>query len=121
MERLEREQRNLHDQHNTLDERVNVDEYVRIIKANASRFKMRPSMSLQEISSQLLYIVETAAEKNIKTHINCKGGCWYTHLDKNGYGCFMCEDLYLSKYLHSIIQYLASKYPSSRPLESLYT
>jgi len=119
LERLERQQKMLHDQYNTIDEITPRDEYTRIIKANLSKFHLLPSMSLVQIVDRLEFIVEQASSKNIRTHISCAGGAWYTHKDKRGYGCFMCEDLYLIKFLLSLVQYLAKIYPKSSPLDSL--
>lgn len=113
MERIERQQKNLHDQYNQENREFNLDEYVRRLRQGSMlKFGLASGEKISNYYERLRIHVDNAAEKNTKTHVWNNGrGCWFTHTDKFGVGCFMCEDLNLIHYLTSIVGYFAKKYP----------
>ncbi len=116
MERLERQQRGLRDNYNQENIEFNEHEYVRKLRVGSMlKYGIAANEPLNKYIIRLSAHVDIAAEKNINTHVKNNGrGCWFTHKDKFGVGCFMCEDLNLNHYLMSIISYFANKYPEEK-------
>ena len=116
MEKLERQQKNLHDQYNQEMSEFNVEEYVRKLRAaSALKYAISPNEKLSDYMVRLRVHLDIAANKNIDTHVvNRNRGCWFTHKDKFGVGCFMCEDLQLIHYLMSLLEYLCKRYPTTK-------
>ena len=114
MERLERQQKNMHDQYNQENMEFNAHEYVRKIRQGSMlKYGASNGEKLKDYLPRLSVHIDLAAEKNINTHVKNNGrGCWFTHSDKFGVGCFMCEDVNLISYLASIITYFSNKYPN---------
>jgi len=113
MERIERQQKDLHDQYNQENLEFNETAYVRKLRSGAMlKYGMASGETLSKYYPRLRVYIDIAAEKNIRSHVKNNGrGCWFTHEDKFGVGCFMCEDLNLLHYQASIIGYLASQHP----------
>ncbi len=116
MAKLERQQRELHDQHNQENQEWNSAEYARNLRATSTlKYAFNQNQTLESQMGKLQIYVEQASEKNNRSHVWNQGrGCWFTHKDKLGYGCFMCEDVNLYSYLFSIIQYLVEKHPEDK-------
>jgi membrane-bound lytic murein transglycosylase MltF len=116
MERLERQQKEMHDQYNQENQEFKEEEYVRKLRQGSMlKYGMSQGESLSKYYPRLRAHVDISAEKNIRTHVKNNGrGCWFTHKDKFGVGCFMCEDLNLIHYLASIVGYMARKYPEEK-------
>lgn len=116
MERIERQQKQLHDQYNQENMEFNETEYVRKLRTGSMlRYGLASGEELEKYYTRLRIHVDNAAEKNIRTHVKNNGrGSWFTHEDKFGVGCFMCEDLNLIHYLCTIIGYFAKKYPHEK-------
>lgn len=113
MERLERQQKQMHDQYNQENAEFNDYEYVRKLRHGSMlKYGAASGEKLPKYFERLKVHVDLAASKNVKAHIHNNGrGCWFTHEDKFGVGCFMCEDVNLIHYLTSIIGHLAQKHP----------
>jgi len=113
MERLERQQKDLHDQYSQENTEFNEHEYVRKLRVGSMlKYGLSSGETLSKYYPRLRAHIDIQAEKNIRTHVKNNGrGCWFTHEDKFGVGCFMCEDLNLMHYLASIIGYFTQKYP----------
>lgn len=112
MEKLEREQRGLHDQYNTLTEKEDLNDYRRLINTpNQQDYALRTGETLEKWATRLQEHVEFANKKNYKIHviIGTRGHAWYTHKSSNG--CFMCEDTQFLLYLLSVIKALATLSP----------
>ncbi len=113
MERLERQQKDLRDNYNQENLEFNEYEYVRKLRSGSMlKYGLASGEKLTKYYPRLRAHIDIAAEKNIHTHVKNNGrGCWFTHKDKFGVGCFMCEDLNLIHYLASIVGYFTNKYP----------
>ncbi len=113
MERIERQQKDLHDQYNQENQEFNTEEYVRKLRHGSMlKYGIASNEQLKDYIIRLKVHIDISAEKNISTHVKNNGrGCWFTHKDKFGVGCFMCEDLNIIHYLMSIIAHFAHKYP----------
>ncbi len=112
MEALERQQRNLRDQYNTLEKNRDLDDYKRIINASdTADYALKKGQQLKSWTDRLDVHVEKANALNWKIHviIGSHGKPFYSH--KNPNGCFMCDDANLIKYLLSVLQHIANKYP----------
>lgn len=113
MEKLEREQRGLHDAYNTLTDKENENDYRHLINTpNHQDYAIRKGEKLQIYATRLQEHIEFANKKNYKIHviIGTRGHPWYTHKSANG--CFMCEDTSFLLYLLSIIKALATLTPN---------
>lgn len=116
MEELERQQRGLRDNYNQENKELNPEEYQRKLRQGSMlKFGIAANEKLSDYLVRLKVHIDLAATKNANTHIVNNGrGCWFTHKDKFGVGCFMCEDLQIYSYLMSIIEHFAHKYPDER-------
>lgn len=112
---LELNQRKLRDQYTKENSQFDESEYVRkLVQGSTLRYSISDGEQLSKYIERLRVHVEMQAEKNVKKHIHNMGrGCWFTHKDKMGEGCFMCEDLNLYHYLFTLIEYLSAKYPNT--------
>lgn len=113
MARLERQQKDMHDQYNEENQEFNSEEYARQLKLGSMlKYGIAANERLSNYMIRLQVHIDLAGTKNIDMHVKNNGrGCWFTHKDKFGQGCFMCEDLNLIHYLTSIIGHFAHKYP----------
>jgi len=113
MERIEKQQKDLHTNYTNENMEFNEYEYVRKLRNGAMlRYGLSSGETMAKYYPRLRSYVDIGAEKNIRAHVKNNGrGCWFTHEDKFGVGCFMCEDLNLLHYLCSIIGYFSQKYP----------
>lgn len=118
MQRIEREQRNLSDQYNSEQKEFDANEYVRRLRAGRNlEYGISIGEKLENYYVRLQCNVDLAAKKNIQAHVHNNGrGAWFTHKDKFGVGCFMCEDMNMVHYLMSFIGYYAHKYPKDTPI-----
>lgn len=116
MEILERQQAGLRDNYNQEHLEFNEHEYVRKLRAGSMlKYGLASGEPLGKYYYRLRAHIDISADKNINTHVKNGGrGCWFTHSDKFGVGCFMCEDLNLIHYLASIVGYFANKYPDEQ-------
>lgn len=116
MEKLERQQRELHNQYEQENQEFNSHEYVRKLRqARHLEYAIRENETISDYVKKLELTVDLAAKKNSRTHVWNNGrGAWFTHSDKFGVGCFMCEDVNLIHYMFSLIRYFAHKYPSEK-------
>lgn len=116
MEKLEKQQKELHDQYNQENNEWNGYEYVRKLRqASNLVYAIGTHEKLKDYFVKLQIHVDLATKKNADTHIWNNGrGCWFTHEDKFGKGCFMCEDVNLISYLMSLVGYFAHKYPDEK-------
>ncbi len=114
MEKLEKQQRLARNQYESDNEEFNDFEYVR--KLRQAKFLSYAASENEKLSTWIVRMrveVDNAAKKNSRKHVWNNGrGCWFTHKDKFGDGCFMCEDTNLSHYMLSVLEYLVAKYPS---------
>ncbi len=113
LEKIERQQRNLHDQYNSEENQRDLGLYAKDTFTNHD-YSPHPNQTLASYLIELGIYVKTAQKKAEKMHITCKGGAWYTH--RSPLGCFMCEDTQLIYHLYGFIQYLAAKLPSNTTL-----
>lgn len=113
MEKLEKQQRMLHNQYQEENAEFNDYEYVRKLRqAYNLSYAISPKEKLSNYMIRLRVEVDNHAKKNSRTHVWNNGrGCWFTHKDKMGIGCFMCEDMNLLHYMATLIEYFANKYP----------
>ncbi len=117
MARLEREQKGLVDQYNSEKEEFDPNEYVRRLRAGKNiEYGLAIGEKMEDYYVRLQVHVDLAAKKNIQTHVGGKRGCWFTHEDKFGVGCFMCEDMNMVHYLMSLVGYYSHKYPKDQPM-----
>ncbi len=116
MEKLELQQKGLRDNYNQENLEFNEHEYVRKLRVGSMlKYGIASNETLAKYLIRLSVHIDISAEKNINQHVKNNGrGCWFTHKDKFGIGCFMCEDLNLIHYLSSIIGYFANKYPDEK-------
>jgi hypothetical protein len=116
MENLEKQQRMLRNQYEEENQEFNDYEYVRKLRqATNLSYAIGRNEKLSNYAIRLRVEVDQAAKKNNRTHVWNNGrGAWFTHKDKFGIGCFMCEDVNLNHYMMSIIEYFAHKYPDER-------
>ncbi len=114
MQRLERQQKQMHDQYNEQNQEFNEHEYVRKLRQGSTlKYAVGRDEKMKDYFPRLRVHVDLAAEKNIRTHVHNHGrGCWFTHTDKFGVGCFMCEDLNLIHYLSSIVNHFTISNPN---------
>ncbi len=112
LEKLEREQKGLHDAYNTLISKENANDYKRLINTpNHQDYSIRKQEKLSTYATRLQEHIRFANKKNYHIHveIGTRGHPWYTHKDPNG--CFMCEDTSFLLYLLSVIKALATLNP----------
>ncbi len=116
MERLERQQKDMHDQYNQENQEFDQMEYVRKLRQGSTlRYAWAVGETIEQYMLRLQVHVDLAAEKNIRTHVHNNGrGCWFTHQDKFGVGCFMDEDINLIHYLTTLLHHFAKLYPKER-------
>lgn len=117
MEKLEKQQRELHDNHNTKErEEWRGEQYVNQLRASSKLlYAINPNEDFENYMIRLQTHVDMQTKKNADTHIWNNGrGCWFTHEDKFGKGCFMCEDVNLVSYMSQLLWYFAHKYPQER-------
>jgi hypothetical protein len=110
---LIREQRELADAWNKQNSQFDENEYVRKLVAGSTlRYSISPHENIKDYSKKLRWHVDEATAVNAKRHIWNNGrGAWYTHKDRQGLGCFMCNDINCQHYMCSIIEFFANKYP----------
>lgn len=116
MEKLERQQKGLRDNYNEERSEFNEHEYANKIRAGSMlKYGASKGEPLVKWLPRLQAHIDIQADKNISTHVKNNGrGCWFTHEDKFGVGCFMCEDLQVIHYLTSMITYLAKQHPEDK-------
>ncbi len=107
MEKLERQQRGLRDQYNTLDNKFEEEDYTRVLKTDLE-FSPKIGENILSYAKKLIIYAEHNAKKNIQTHINGPKGAWYTH--RNPAGCFACEDTNLIAIMIDVIMIMAHKH-----------
>ncbi len=110
MEKLERQQKELRDNYNTLDAPYNLDDYEAILKADLD-FTPKKGQTWKSYAEQIAIYVKINAKKSIKIHITNPKRPWYTHRSGN---CFMCEDMNLIKVFHDTINLMAKTSPDNR-------
>lgn len=113
MQKLEAQQRALRDAENQKQSYFDENEYVRKLRAGSTLpYAIGKGEPIKSHFDRLSLHVQQSANKNVKTHIWNNGrGPWFTHQDKFGVGCFMCEDINLIWYMLQIIHHFATKYP----------
>lgn len=109
--KLEQIRKQVFDQHNTLEKRIDPDDIIHIIKSNL-KFTPEKGQLLTAYIEQLKVYVKFQDQTNINTHINGPKGAWWTH--KNPAGCFCCNDLNLIHVMQTILNSLAIQYPDTR-------
>ena len=92
---------------------LELDEYIRRLKgANSLQYSYAPGEKMSDYYKRLLIFNKLRADKNYDVHVvNKNRGPWFTHLDKFGMGCFMCEDNNFAYYLMQLLGYFCQKYP----------
>lgn len=113
MDKLERQQNDIQDKYNTLDEnaKYNIDMHTKRITDSNLEYAPEKGESLLSYSAKVQAYAKIAAKNNIKSHIDGPKGPWYTH-----YGmpqCFMCDDMNLISVLIRVLQDLSQKYPDT--------
>ena len=113
MTKLEMQQRNLRNQYTKNQMEFNDYEYSRKLRENTTlQYSIATKETLSDYLIRLKTHIDLANRKNVRTHIHNNGrGCWFTHEDKFGVGCFMCEDHNLIYYLYSLIEIVSEKHP----------
>ncbi len=110
MQLLERQQKKLRDNYNTLEDELNQDYYVERLKSISSiRYAIRPEETIKDYMPRLLAYMDVSEQNDYDRH---KG--WYTHT-KDPRGCVSCEPHIMCRYLTLIIAYYSKKYPTSKP------
>jgi len=107
MEQLERQQKGLHDQYNSLENKFEPEDYTKVLKADLE-FAPKYGENILDYAKKLPIYRDTNAKKNIQTHINGPKGAWYTH--RNPAGCFACEDTNLINILVDVIMILSNRH-----------
>ncbi len=107
MEQLERQQRGLHDQYNSLENKFEEEDYLKVLKADLE-FAPKAGENILHYANKLPQYKNSNAKKNIQTHINGPKGAWYTH--RNPAGCFACEDTNLIAILTDVILIMANRH-----------
>lgn len=114
MEKLERQQRELRDQHNEKEHAEwNGFEYVRALTTGKHLpYAIQSKEQFKDYMIRLSEHVKLQTKENADRHIFNNGrGCWYTHKERNGQPCFMCKDVDLISYQNRLLEYFAHKYP----------
>ncbi len=113
MEKLEKQQRIAKNQYDTENEEFNDYEYIRKLRQGKMlSYAISDKEKFSTWAIRMRVEVDNSAKKNSRTHVWNNGrGCWFTHKDKFGVGCFMCEDTNILHYMMSIIEYFAKTYP----------
>jgi len=110
LERLERQQKYLRDQYNTLDNPFDENDYKSVLHADLE-FSPKPRMQWKTYAENFKIYAQANAKKNIQTHINGPKGAWYTH--RNPAGCFACEDTNLISVASNVLSLNADLYPTN--------
>lgn len=116
MSKLEENQRNLRANYENRNKHFIEAEYVRkLTQGSTLKYSISQGEKLKDYLPRLTEHVQMAQEKNVKIHVHNNGKKpWFTHMDKFGLGCFMCEDVNLEYYMLSLLQYLADKHPDTQ-------
>ncbi len=110
LDKLEKQQKGLHDQYNTLDNPIDVKKAERVLNSNL-KYAPQLHQTWQQYVQELETHVKYADEKNTQSHINGTRGAWYTH--RSPLGCFMCEDIALRHVMLQVLQLMAKQYPKT--------
>lgn len=114
MEKLEKQQRIMRNQYETENAEFNDYEYVRKLRTSRNlSYGITHNETISQWYPRMKAETDMGLKKNARTHVWNNGkGCWFTHEDKFGVGCFMCEDCNRQSYMMSVIEYFVNKYPN---------
>ena len=106
MEQLEREQKKLRDNYNTLDEEINRNYYSKRLRSLGSlRYAMGQDEKFQDYIVRLKAYFEVESQQNYDRHKN-----WYTHTG-DPRGCCFCDPNTMVAYCIMLLSDIAKKYP----------
>ncbi len=113
MEKLERQQKGLHNQYEQENIEFNKEEYQRQLNADKILpYAMEWQEPLQQYVIKLQAYVKIASEENWEVHVVNKGrGCWYTHKRNGAASCFMCKDAQMYRYLMNMLTAVSQTSP----------
>ncbi len=89
LERLELQQKKLHDRHNSEELQVDKFDYMNIVNAN-NRLCPKGGEKLSNYIEKLKVHQEISHQVNWDTHVDNPYKVWHTH--RIPAGCFMCKD-----------------------------
>ncbi len=109
MRKLELQEKQLRDRHNTEEQNLNVNNYKRIVNA---KLKIAPigGEKLTHYIERLKIYQDISHEKNWNTHVDNPYKTWRTH--NIPVGCFMCEDQQFINVTIQVLEILSKEYPN---------
>lgn len=106
--KYERQMNGITDQYNSLDNKIEEEDFERILKADLE-FAPKKGESFESYHSRAKIYAQYNAKTNIKTHILGPKGAWFTH--RNPSGCFACSDTNLIAVLLQTIKLMVLQHP----------
>ncbi len=108
MERLEKQQKELHDRYNSEPMEVEKSHYKKLVN---SKIALAPTMgeTIAQYLQRIKIYQKIAFDKNWTTHVDNPYKTWHQH--KNPMGCFMCDDTTFIGVLVQVLEIYAEKYP----------
>ncbi len=109
LERLELQQKDLHDRYSSKEIKVDRHDYSRIVNANI-KIAPKSGEKLKNYIEKVKVHQEISQEVNWKTHVDNPYKVWHTH--KLPMGCFMCKDTEFISVLVQVLELIDKSNPN---------